>query len=536
MYIRAKKIPYQDKTYEYLQLVESRYEEGKNRQRVIATLGRLDELVQSGQIDRLVEGFSRFAHHLRVISLADGLSARTAKSWGPGLIFNRLWEEQGLPKILKDLFNQRQFGFDVERVIFSLALQRLCEPASDRRGAEWLQTIEAPGCGDIQLHQMYRTVNALGQMREILEKELFLKDRDLFNQEIDLVCIDTTSTYVYRTYEHEGTLRRRGYSRDKRPDLLQFVICLAVNREGWPIAWNIFPGNTADQAAFQKMVTKLRERFHVGRIMVVADQGMMNQKMLTFLTSHSSPWEYILGYRLRQNKKITQDLIEDQSSFDVLEDGLEIKEVRRDGERYVLCRNPMMALKDKEARQSIIERLQDKVSQPKSLLRNKGYARLLKMEKGAVQINEEAVNQEALYDGLYILQTNTNESPAEVVRLYKGLWRVERAFREVKSTLVARPIYHQNEESCVGHLVACFLALRLEVDLQRRLEARKVHIPWQDLMQNLNQVQSVIVDLDGERYQLRTDLRGHAHQAFAAIGLRPPNSIKHLGSSPLQPV
>lgn len=533
MYIRAKKIPYQDKTYEYLQLVESRYEGGKNRQRVIATLGRLDELMQSGQIDRLVESFAKFAHHLRVVSLAEGLSARTSKAWGPGLIFNRLWEEQGLPEILTNLFNQRQFGFDIERVVFSLALQRLCEPGSDRRGAEWLQTVEIPGCKEIHLHQMYRTVNALGLMRETLEKELFLKDRDLFNQKIDLVCIDTTSTYVYRTYEHEETLRRRGYSRDKRPDLLQFVICLAVDRNGWPIAWDIFPGNTADQVAFQKVVTKLRERFRIGRILVVADQGMMNQKMITFLTSHASPWEYILGHRLRQNKKITKNLLDNEHSFEILEDGLEVKEVRLNGDRYVICRNPAMALKDKETRQAIIERLQEKASsQPKSLLGNKGYARLLKIEKGSIKINEQAVKEEALYDGIYILQTNTNEPAAEVVHLYKGLWRVERAFREVKSTLAMRPIYHQNEESCVGHLVACFLALRLEVDLQRRLEARGVHVPWQDLMQDLKQVQSVIVDLDGERYQLRTDLKGNAHQAFAAVGLRPPDSMKRLGASP----
>jgi DDE family transposase len=535
MYVRAKTVRHGDKAYEYLQLVEARREAGRNRQRVIATLGRLDQVSASGQLDRLIAGLARFSEHLRVVPVdrGDALAARTAKSWGPALIFGRLWERQGLPGILGRLSAHRKFGFDVERVAFALALQRLVAPGSDRQSAGWLETIEAPGFETIRLHQMYRTVAALAALRGELERELFLADRDLFSGGLDLVCIDTTSSYVYREHEHDGTLRRRGYSRDKRPDLLQVVVCLAVDRRGWPVAWEVFPGNTADRPAFEAMVAKLRERFRIGRVCVVADRGMIARDTLAYLTGHETPWDYILGCRLRSDKAVRDIVLADPAPFRSLADGLEVKDVRLGERRYVVCRNPAEAERDARLRDGILDRLRATLRHgPKAVVGNRGFARFLTMDKGALAIDAAAIEADARFDGIFVLNTNTEHPAAEVAHLYKGLWRVERAFREVKSTLEVRPIYHQNDEACVGHLVAGFLALRLEVDLQRRLDAAGDVTPWPDLMRDLAQVQAIVVDLDGQRYRLRTDLAGAAHAAFAAAGLRPPNSVTRLGPTP----
>ena len=535
MYVRAKAVRHRDKTYEYLQLVEARRESGRNRQRVIATLGRLDQVAASGQLDRLIAGLARFSEHLRVVLVDhdDALVARTARSWGPALVFGRLWEQQGLPGILERLSAHRKFGFDVVRVVFALALQRLVAPGSDRQGAGWLETIEAPGIETIRLHQMYRTVAALAEMRANLERELFLADRDLFSGGLDLVCIDTTSTYVYREYEHDGTLRRRGYSRDKRPDLLQFVVCLAVDRRGWPVAWDVFPGNTADRPAFEAMVAKLREHLRIGRVCVVADRGMIARDTLAYLTGHETPWDYILGCRLRTDTAVRDGVLADPRPFRPLADGLEVKDVRLGERRYVVCRNPAEAERDARMRDGILDRLRATLRHgPKAVVGNRGFARFLHVDNGAVTIDAAAVDADVRFDGIFVLRTNTDQPANEVARLYKGLWRVERAFREVKTTLEVRPIYHQTDDACVGHLVAGFLALRLEVDLQRRLEDAGVTTPWPDLMRDLAQVQAVIVDLDGKRYRLRTDLQGAAHAAFAAAGVRPPNSVTCVGPAP----
>jgi hypothetical protein len=139
------------------------------------------------------------------------------------------------------------------------------------------------------------------------------------------------------------------------------------------------------------------------------------------------------------------------------------------------------------------------------------------------------VQRDARLDGKFVLQTNTNLSAVEVAQTYKSLWRVERTFREQKSTLEVRPIYHHRDDTSIGHIVASFLALRLEVDLQQRLDERQTEVSWPDLMRDLCQVQSVLLELDENRYQLRTDLVGSAHHAFAAAGVRPPAPVTHLG-------
>jgi hypothetical protein len=204
------------------------------------------------------------------------------------------------------------------------------------------------------------------------------------------------------------------------------------------------------------------------------------------------------------------------------------------GHRYVVCRNPQEAIKDAAARTAVLAKLTEVLSRqgPKAMIGNRGFARFVKVAKGSVNIDPQAVERDARFDGVFVLTTSTSVPPAEVARTYKNLWRVERTFREEKSTLEVRPLYHHRDDTSMGHIVASFLALRLEVDLQRRLDERSVDVSWPDLMRDLSQVQAVEVELDGLRYRLRTDLRGAASQAFAAAGIRPPPHLSPLGKAP----
>ncbi|MFQ5814546.1 MAG: IS1634 family transposase [Anaerolineae bacterium] len=535
MFVRKKRSVHNGRTYEYLQVVHA-YREGKRvRQRVVATLGRRDTLVRSGQVDGLLRSLARFSEQLRVVEAvrSKGLQARTARPWGPALVFGRLWEQQGLPAIVHDLARHRKFGFDVERVTFALALQRLCAPGSDLQGAGWIRTVEAPGFTHLALQHFYRTVAFLAEVREDLERELFLKDRDLFTQSLEVLFIDTTSLYVYRNTE--TAWRKRGYSRDRRPDLPQFVLCVVVNEQGWPIAWEIFPGNTADLTALQQIVAKLRERFAIRRAVIVADRGMLAQKTIALLQEHpEAPFDYVLGCRMRRQKEVSEKVLARAGRYHRVDDHLEVKEVRVGKRRYVVCRNRLEAKKDAAARAAVLATIEEKLGKggPKSLLGNRGFARFLTVAKGSVSINQEAVRHDARLDGKFVVTTSTELAAPEVARIYKSLWRVERTFREEKSTLAVRPIYHRRDNTSIGHIVACFLALRLEVDLQRRLDERAVDVSWPDLMRDLGQVHAAVVDCDGNRYRLRTDLVGSAYQAFRAAGVRPPPLVTFLGPAP----
>lgn len=198
------------------------------------------------------------------------------------MVFGRLWEHQRLPEVVSALAGARKFGFDVERAAFALVLQRLCEPGSDLQGSQWLQSLECKGLEELALQHLYRATAFLYAVRSDLERELFFRDRDLFRQQLDLIFLDTTSTYVFR--EQESAYRKRGYSRDRRPDLPQFVLCVAVDAQGWPVAWEIFSGDTADLEAFHQVIAQLRERFRIGRAVIVADRGMMSQRTIRTLT------------------------------------------------------------------------------------------------------------------------------------------------------------------------------------------------------------------------------------------------------------
>jgi hypothetical protein len=535
MFFRAKKSGSKERPHEYLQVVES-YRDGKTvRQRILATLGRLDHLKASGQIEALMESLSRFSERLRVISATRDpkITSCTAKLWGPPLVFGKLWERQRLPEVIHPLAADRRFGFDIERTSFALALQRLCEPGSDLQGSQWLKTVECPGFEELALQHLYRTTGFLHEVRSELERELFFRDRDLFSQQLDLLFLDTTSTYVYR--EEETEYRKRGYSRDRRPELPQFVLCVAVNAQGWPVAWEVFPGNTADIEAFSQVITKLRERFRIGRVVVVADRAMMAQKTIKALSEHkSAPFDYVLGCRMRRQREVTEEVLSRAGRYQEVASNLKVKEVVVGDRRYVVCLNPEEAAKDERDRQAILTKLEETLATkgPKAVIGNKGFARFLKVLKGGVTINQQAVEADRRLDGKFVLTTNTSLSPAEVAKTYKGLWRVERTFRKEKSTLEVRPIYHQRDDTSIGHIVASFLALRLEVDLQARLDDKKVETSWPDLMRDLKQLQAIRMTLDGTPYLIRTDFQGVGYQALKVAGVRPPSRVMRLDGAP----
>jgi len=535
MFVRVKTINQDGRSYEYLQIVRSVRDGGRVRQELVASLGRRDLLIATGKLDQLVQALARFSARLKVIEAAkdERFVAREAKTWGPALVFGRLWQQQGLPEILDRHAEGRRFGFDPERVAFALALQRLCAPGSDLQGAAWAHTVEAPGFADLALHHFYRTVPWLAAIRHALEQDLFFQHRDLFSAELDLVFADTTSVYCYR--EGESALIRHGYSRDRRPDLPQLVLCVAVDGQGWPVAFDVLPGNTADVAALGLTIARFRERFRIRRAVVVADRGMFGRNTLAQLRDHASaPFDYILGCPLRRERTVAKEVLARPGRYQQIAANLEVKEVKLGKRRYVVCRNLIEAKQDAADREAVLAKLRQTLAHdgPKAVVGNRGYARYLKIAKGSVRLDEAAITREARLDGKFVLSTSTALPAAEVAQAYKSLWRVERAFREVKSTLDVRPIFHQRDDSVIGHIVGCFLALRLEVDLQRRLDAKSLAAPWPDLMRDLARLQAVIVDLDGTRYRLRTDCQGHAAKAFQAAGVAIPTAVTALGPIP----
>jgi hypothetical protein len=526
VFVRIKRNGTGADSAEYLQIVESLRENGRVRQRVVASLGRRDELVANGILDGLVTSLAKFSEKLRVVEKVRtaGVVAHETRAWGPSLVFERLWTQQGLPKVISSLARERKFSFDVERVCFALALQRLCAPGSDLFGSRWLPTVEAQGFNNIQLRHMYRTVGGfLAPHKEELERHLFFQDRDLFGQTLDVLFVDTTSTYVYA--EEDSELRKHGYSRDHRGDLRQVMLCVAVDKNGWPVAWDILPGNTADPTSMRKMLGKLRKRFSIGRAVIVGDRGMASHDALVDMlsTRDGERMDYVVGCRMRQDH-LVDEALSHPGRFRVVKGNLEVKEVKVGGQRFIVCRNPEAQARDAADREEMLERLRAQLDGggAKALLANRGYKRFLKVKKESVVIDETAIEEDARFDGKFVLRTSTDLPADEVALTYRSLWRVERTFRETKSTLDVRPLFHRRDDACIGHIVACFLALRLEVDLQRKLDEAGVDASWSEVMLALDGVRAIDITVDEQPFLARTEIRGLAQKVFKAVGVGPP--------------
>jgi len=209
---------------------------------------------------------------------AQKLEARWAKTWGPALVFRRLWEELGLQAVLEGLLDDTAVVSDYAEAIFAMVLNRLCDPASKLRVSEWIDTVYRPEWQRLRLQHFYRALDFLAEHKAEIEGQAYERARDLFNLRLDLVLWDTTSTY-FEGRAAEG-LAEFGFSKDKRPDRVQIMVGVLMSRDGFPIAHEVFPGNTAEVETFRHVLADVRARFDLGRVILVADRGMVSKKVL----------------------------------------------------------------------------------------------------------------------------------------------------------------------------------------------------------------------------------------------------------------
>lgn len=534
----------------YLQIVESYRQDGQPRQRVIATLGRMDELTASGQLESLLASGARFAENALVLTAFESgeLTTVTKRRIGPSLIFERLWEETGCKAVIAGLASYRGYGFSLERAVFLTVLHRLFCPGSDRAAEKWRVDYHINQAHTLSLHHLYRTMAWLGEAlpaeeqagktpfsprctKDLIEEALFDRRRDLFTS-LDLVFFDTTSTY----FEGEGgeTLGQRGHSKDSRPDLNQMVIGIVLDSEGNPILSELWPGNTTDVKSLVPIVDRLRQRFGVLNVCIVADRGMISIDTIAAL--EEKQWFYILGARLRSTTEVRDEVLSRGGRYQVVhpktgiaadQSPLKVKEVMIEERRYVVCLNEDQAKKDAADRAAILDGLKEKLSQgAKALVGNKGYRKYLANQSGRFVIDEAKAKNEARYDGKWILRTNTT-LPADVVALtYKQLWVVEDIFRTMKSTLETRPIYHKRDETIRGHVFCSFLALVLRKALNDRLATKGHVLEWADIIRDLDALEEIRVAQQNKKFLLRSQVGSVGSKTFQAVGVALPPTIR----------
>jgi transposase len=321
------------------------------------------------------------------------------------------------------------------------------------------------------------------------------------------------------------------------------VLAVVMDAEGRPICTEMLPGNTADVTVLLPIVERLRERFMVGRICVVADRGMIAAATLKALQDRKL--EYVLGARERSSNLIRKVVLKDQAPFTPLlierargETQLFVKEVKTGDHRYIVCRNEAEAEKDRGERQAIIAGLANQLKKgDKALIGNSAYRRYLRRvrsedgkhkQEPAFEIDPGKLAEEARYDGIFVLRTNARLTPLQAVLRYRDLLQVEDLFRRAKAILRTRPIYHSSDAAIRGHVFCSFLALVLQKELADRCRAAGFAVEWSKLLRDLDRLQEATIEKDSKRITTRTAVTGQVGRVFQAAGVAlPPNLREH---------
>jgi transposase len=510
MYLRTTRRTNRDgSVVEYLSLAHNHRVDGVVRAQVLCNLGRADALDHDG-VRRLVSSLARhlgdpdpYAQHTRPGDAA--MRITESRSAGGVWLLHGLWRQLGIDTALRQLLGPRRFTTDVERVLFALVANRALDPCSKLAATEWAaRDVVIPGIEGFTDDQAYRAMDLLveADAQAQVQEAVFFATANLLNLEVDVLLFDTTSTYFStdtadRNADGSAGFRRYGHSKDHRSDLPQIVIGLAVTPEGIPVRVWCWPGNTTDTTVLPQVRDAMRD-WKLGRVITVVDRGFSSNANLDYLRKGGGHW--IAGERMRDHAGDAAQALSRQGRYTTVNEHLQVKEAKLDstpGVRWIVCHNTAEAAKDKATRDTAIERLEaelatiatarDKATAAlKTAATAKARTRLTaelaghtraecalrdhptlgrwlrQTPSGRLVIDRAKVTAEAKLDGKYLLSTSDPHlTPTQVAQGYKNLLEAERGFRDLKSTLELRPVFHRLEHRIRAHVLICWLALLL---------------------------------------------------------------------------
>ncbi len=520
MYLRVSSRTNKDGSkVEYVQLAHNyRDPETKTpKAKILYNFGRREE-VDEEALRRLVKSICRFLKPEDVKEVAEELGEDWpfeflgAKQLGGVWVLDKMWNDFGIGKVIKRLLKKRQHRLPIERLLFAMVANRALSPASKLAVEPWVkQEVCIDGLEEVEVHQLYRAMDFLLEAEEELQKEVFFEVANLFNLEVDVIFLDTTTTYFeidredQDIFDESGEIVEEGYRRygrpkADRPRLPEVVIAFAVTRNGIPVrCWN-WPGATSDQNILEEVKRDLN-KWRLGRVITVADTGFNSEKNRRILQGAGG--HYITGEKLSHGSKaIPAEALQRGGNYRGLENGLKIKEVvvgngvaRR---RFVVAFNPEEAEKQQKEREEIVietkkrlEALKQLDGEPHrkeacALRAHAVLGRYIRQTKtGKLRLNKVKIKDESKFDGKFIVTTSDDTlSPEDVVMGYKQLNDVERVFLDLKHTIDIRPVFHRIPDRIKAHVLLCWIAILLI-----RLAENKTDMTWRKMKEELNPLQ-----------------------------------------------
>jgi hypothetical protein len=551
----------------YLQLAHNEWDAAVgSRTRVLYNFGREDRLDRDA-VRRLIVSLSRVLDPAQALAAAAPVELTFVESrpYGGAYALDGLWHRVGVDGLLAGLLAGKRRDPQAERVLFALVANRALAPSSKLAATRWVnEGVLVDGLAEVDEDTCYRAMDWLLEVEAELAERVYWAVADLLNLEVDLLFFDTTSTYFEmdepdpvvardadgRVLEAAPTteptpegdsdgdaaaragFRCHGHSKDHRDDLPQVVIGMAVTRTGIPIRVWTWPGNTTDVTLLAQVKKDLRD-WRLARVVWVADRGFAsaaNRRLLQTAGGH-----YILGERLRSGSAEARAALSRQGRYHSVAGNLRVKQVTlSDGvmrDRFVICRNPDQADRDRAVREQLIDQLKKRIANTDTWSKTKrtelvgrlrtqpGLRRFLRQTpSGLLRVDRAAVAAEAKLDGKFLLRTSDPTLTAEDVALgYKQLLEVERGWRDMKTVLDLRPVHHRKEDRIRAHVLLCWLALLLI-----RLAETATDRRWAALRHDLDRMHVGTFAGAAGQFRQRTEITPEQRHILTALGLPEP--------------
>lgn len=588
MFVRVRKQPGKAGLIPYVYIVNNEWNslKKKHEQKIMASLGRLNDLPKDGTIEKLVSALDRFCQKMGWATLSEGVMLSNladeeilsrANDWGTLVLTRHTLKSLSLDKIIsgspsKALRKKISSGKYMAAVTAILA-RRLYpgNDASERSTYLWYtNNVYLPDKITLTDEDFYRTLDVLIENKDEIEKEYYEKNRNLFNGKLELVLFDTTSVYYWGAEgpAAETDLLQYGFSKDGKGNLKQLIVGVLMTAEGVPIAHEVFPGNMADVTAFSRIMTIIKKKYRIEKVILIADRGMVSEENLVHL--EQTGLSYIVGVRMRilpqsLKKKLLIPLDEEEerdemeymdkpadnlyvtefpvSRFTDKEiNDLFIKKIKQGKSatfdeavirehvkkrRFFVCLNPSIKQAAKKKREFFTKVIERKIASTptKEWIIKNGYRKYLKFEKGlSPSIDYDRLRDEAIYDGKWIVMTNEKGiSSYTAGTYYKTLQTIERGFRDLKSLISVQPIFHYKESRIRAHIFTCFLSLVIKWYICRMINQYTQADGYRFIEAMIN-LKAIAVEEDSRLY-VRTAISQEAQQAMGKLKMKVPAKV-----------
>lgn len=447
-------------------------------------------------------------------------------------VYDRILKEYELDKYFRRLAKRYHIEFDIYQTLLLMLVERLSEPSS--KLSNYNHQHEYLGIKNIELHNLYRTLDYLSDNQSMVQKLIYNKGRNLFNQELDVVFYDVTTFYFHSN--REDGFRKKGFDKDNKIGKTSIVFGMLIDKDKNPIGYRIYKGGQYEGHTFADAVKKLKEEYKISKVIAVADRGMMNAENIRFLSSASIGYEYIIGERLKNLPKSVQESILDRSKYMKLslqdsendEDmAIEYYTFEHQGKRIITTYSEKRARKDRFEREERIRKGKELLNTPSNVEKKAASYYLKKTSKSVYVLDEEKIKNNERYDGFISISTNAVElSENQVLEAYKQLYKIEHTFRTFKSYLEARPMYHWTERRIEGHLCLCYICFTLLNYLQQELARKKKAMSEKKIREVLGKAQLSLINLEGEEYYLSSKIEDGVRMIYKLLRIKElPNLI-----------